>query len=99
MGNFTPNPKIRHTKIKLTSKGEINVLAMLENDESPVIKNKYKSARIKNNAPNWVQKNIKYAASTHLRVLANLYKIKKEGTKSISYAKKNNIMESVKNKT
>jgi len=30
------------------------------------------------------KKNIKYAASTQRRVLANLYNIKNEGTKSIS---------------
>ena len=60
---------------------------------------RYKKANIKNSAPNWVQKNIKYAASTHLLVFANLYKIKNEGTKSISYAKKNKTNESVKNNT
>lgn len=54
--------------------------------------------KIKNKAPNWVQKNIKYEASTHLRVLANLYKMKNEGTNNISYEKKNKIVESVKNK-
>ena len=71
---------------------------MLENVELPTIKNKYKNPNIRNKAPNWVQKNIKQAASTHLLVLANLYKIKKEGTNNISYAKKNIIKESVKNK-
>jgi hypothetical protein len=58
--------------------------------------NRYNKPNSKNKAPNWVQKNIKYAASTHLLVFANLYKIKKEGTSNISYAKKNNIIESVK---
>jgi hypothetical protein len=48
------------------------------------IENKYNKPNIKNKAPNWVQKNIKYAASTQRRVLANLYKIKNDGTKSIS---------------
>ena len=71
---------------------------MFENEESPTIKNRYRNPKIKNNAPNWVQKNIKYAASTHLLVLANLYKIKNDGTSSISYAKKNIINESVKNR-
>ena len=63
----------------------------------PQIKNRYKKAKIKNKAPNWVQKNIKYAASTQRRVFAKLYKIKKEGTNKNSYAKKNKIKESVKN--
>jgi hypothetical protein len=35
-------------------------------------------------SPNCVQKNIKYAASTQRRVLANLYKMKNEGTNNIS---------------
>jgi hypothetical protein len=52
MGSLTPNPKIRQTKIKLTSKGDKNVLAMLEKEESPVIKNKYSKPNIRNNAPN-----------------------------------------------
>jgi hypothetical protein len=96
---LTPNPKIRHINMKLSSKGDINVLEILEKEDSPVRKNRYIRANIKNSAPNCVQKNIKYAASTHLRVLANLYSIKKDGTRSISYAKKNSIIESVKNKT
>jgi hypothetical protein len=61
----------------------------------PVIKNKYKNKNIKKSAPNWVQKNIKYAASTQRRVLANLYNIKNDGTNNISYEKKNKIIESV----
>jgi hypothetical protein len=64
-----------------------------------VKKIKYKKLNIRNKAPNCVQKNIKYAASIHRRVFANLYKIKKEGTNSISYAKKKINKESVKNKT
>lgn len=51
----------------------------IRKDDAPVRKNKYKKLNNKNKAPNCVQKNIKYAASTHLRVLANLYSIKKEG--------------------
>lgn len=62
----------------------MNVFAMLEKVESPVIKKRYNNARIKNSAPNCVQKNMRYAASTHRLVLANLYKMKKEGTSSIS---------------
>ena len=62
-----------------------------------VNKNKYKKLNIKNKAPNCVQKNIRYAASIHLLVFANLYKIKKEGINKNSYAKKNKIRESVKN--
>jgi hypothetical protein len=61
-----------------------------------VIKNKYKKLKIKNNAPNCVQKNIKYAASMQRLVFANLYKIKNEGINNISYEKKNKINESVK---
>ena len=84
MGSLTPNPNIKHTNIKLTSKGDINVFAMLEKVESPVIKKRYNRAKIRNSAPNCVQKNMRYAASTHRLVLANLYKIKKEGTNNIS---------------
>jgi hypothetical protein len=40
---------------------------------------------------------MRYAASTHFRVLAKLYKIKNDGTKSISYAKKKISKEEVKN--
>ena len=69
---------------------------MTENLELLQIINKYTKPNNKNNAPNCVQKNIKYAASIHRRVLANLYKIKKEGTNNISYAKKNSMIESVK---
>lgn len=50
---------MRHINIKLTSNGDIKVLAILEKDESPVRKNRYNSASIKNKAPNCVQKNIK----------------------------------------
>jgi hypothetical protein len=69
------------------------------NEEDPQIKKRYKKEKIRKRAPNCVQKNIKYAASTQRRVLAKLYKMKNEGTSSISYAKKNKIIESVKNKT
>mgnify|MGYP000229877071 CR=1 FL=1 len=54
---------------------------------------------IRNKAPNCVQKNIKNAASTALRVLANLYKMKKDGKSNASYIKKKTIIEFVKNKT
>lgn len=40
MGNLTPKPNIKHTNIKLTSKEEIKVLAILEKDDSPVKKNR-----------------------------------------------------------
>jgi hypothetical protein len=36
----------------------------------PVTTNSSTKAKTRNIAPNWVQKNIKKAASTHLRVLA-----------------------------
>jgi len=45
---------------------------MTSNEWEPVEITKYTKPNIRNNAPNWVQKNIKYAASTHLRVLAKL---------------------------
>jgi hypothetical protein len=66
------------------------------NVEAPVIKNKYKKPNIRNSAPNWVQKNIKYADSTQRRVFAKLYNIKKEGISRSSYAKKKVINEDVK---
>jgi hypothetical protein len=59
-------------------------------------KNIYRKPNIKNKAPNWVQKNINKAASTHLLVFAKLCSIKNEGTNKSSYDKKNNISESVK---
>lgn len=75
-------------KIKLTSNEVKYTLVNMEKVEESAIKNIYINAKIKNIAPNWVQKNIKYAASTQRRVLANLYKIKNEGTNNISYEKK-----------
>jgi uncharacterized Fe-S radical SAM superfamily protein PflX len=57
------------------------VYDILEKCEVCEIKKTYNRTNNKKRAPNWVQKNIKYAASTHLLVLANLYKIKKEGTR------------------
>jgi hypothetical protein len=84
---------------KLISNWENWKLLIIKKDEEFVIKNKDKKLKIKNNAPNCVQKNIKYAASMQRLVFANLYRIKNDGIKSISYAKKNKIMESVKNKT
>lgn len=49
-------------------------------------------------APNCVQKNIKKAASTALRVFANLYKIINEGISKASYEKKKTNTELVVNK-
>jgi len=57
---------------------------MTQKEEDSQIKNKYKKLKIKNKAPNWVQKNIRYAASIQRLVLANLYRIKKEGINNIS---------------
>jgi len=57
----------------------------------------YKKPNIKKSAPNWVQKNIRYAASTHFRVFAKLYNMKKEGINNISYDKKKSRREEVKN--
>ena len=99
MGSLTPNPARQHKNIKLTSNGEKQNEETTENCELPQTIKRYKKANIKNRAPNWVQKNIKYAASTHLLVFANLYKMKNEGTSNISYARKNKTRESVKNKT
>ena len=83
-------------KKKLVSKVEKLKPLILKKEEVWVIKNKYKKLKIKTSAPNCVQKNIKYAASIQRRVFANLYKMKKDGISSISYAKKNKIRESVK---
>ena len=95
---MTPNPKIQHINKKLISNLDNSKFDKLKKEEVWYIKNKYKKLKIKNKAPNWVQKNIKYDASIDLRVLAYLYKIKKEGTNKNSYDKKNSINESVKNK-
>lgn len=65
-------------------------------DDVPQIKKRYRKAKMRKSAPNCVQKNIKQAASTQRRVLAKLYKMKKEGTSNISYAKKKRMIESVK---
>jgi hypothetical protein len=40
MGSLTPKPNIRQIKIKFTSKGDMKVLIMLENEDSPVKKNR-----------------------------------------------------------
>jgi len=53
-------------------------------EDVPQMKNKYRKLKIRNIAPNCVQKNIKYAASTHRRVFAKLYNIKKDGTNNNS---------------
>jgi len=84
MGSLTPKPIIQQMNKKLISNDEKLKLLMIQKEEEPHMKNKYRKLKIKNKAPNWVQKNIKYAASTQRRVLANLYKIKKDGTRSIS---------------
>lgn len=73
-------------------------MLIIKNDEECVIKNKYKKLKIRKRAPNCVQKNIRYAASIQRLVFAYLYKIKKDGSNNISYAKKKIITESVKNK-
>lgn len=57
---------------------------MIEKQVDFVKINIYMNINNKNNAPNCVQKNIKQAASTHLRVFAYLYNIKKEGINNIS---------------
>ena len=98
IGNLTPNPIIQQINKKLVSNTEKLKLLIIKKDDDWQIKNKQRKLKIKKSAPNWVQKNIKYEASTHFLVLANLYKIKKEGINNISYAKKNKIIESVKNK-
>ena len=59
MGSLTPNPIIQQIKKKLTSKVEKQKLLKNKNDEELHTKNKYKKLKIKNNAPNCVQKNIK----------------------------------------
>jgi hypothetical protein len=47
-------------------------LEILKKEEVPEIKNNKIRHIIRNSAPNWVQKNMRYAASTALLVLANL---------------------------
>ena len=59
MGNLTPNPNMRHMKIKFTSNSEKNKLLMQKKDELPDRKKRYKNIIMRNKAPNWVQKNIK----------------------------------------
>jgi hypothetical protein len=81
---LTPNPINQHKKRKLSSKGEKVTKLKPEKVDVPHIKNKYKKLNIRNIAPNWVQKNIKYAASTQRLVFAKLYKIKKDGTSNNS---------------
>lgn len=63
----------------MISKLENWKLLINKKEEEPHKKNKYKKPKIKKSAPNWVQKNIKYAASIQRLVLANLYNIKNEG--------------------
>lgn len=88
MGSLTPKPANQQKNKKFNSKVEKWKVETTKKDEVPTRKKRYKKLKIKNSAPNWVQKNMRYAASTHRRVLAKLYKMKNEGTKSISYAKK-----------
>jgi hypothetical protein len=45
--------------MKFTSNGDKKVFTIFENDESPVTKKRYKRPKIKNKAPNCVQKNIR----------------------------------------
>jgi hypothetical protein len=52
MGNFTPKPQSKHTKIKFTSKGEKLKKDIALNDEVPVTENKYSKPNIRNKAPN-----------------------------------------------
>jgi hypothetical protein len=58
--------------IKFTSKVVNTVLDITEKRELSDTKKRYIKPKIRNKAPNCVQKNIRYAASTHLLVLANL---------------------------
>jgi hypothetical protein len=50
---------IQQMKKKLVSNEEKLKLLMFRNEDVWVIKNKYKKLKIRNSAPNWVQKNIK----------------------------------------
>jgi hypothetical protein len=59
MGNLTPKPTIQHINRKLTSKDEKLNKLITQKEEVSHIKNKYKKLKIKNKAPNCVQKNIK----------------------------------------
>jgi hypothetical protein len=59
MGNFTPKPIIQQINKTLTSKGEKANNEILKKDMEFVIKNTYKKLKIKNRAPNCVQKNIR----------------------------------------
>ena len=59
MGNFTPNPTKKQMNRKLTSKAEKKQFDTFKKLELPTMKNKYKKPKIKNSAPNCVQKNIK----------------------------------------
>jgi hypothetical protein len=59
MGNFTPKPIIQHRNKKFISNLEKFVFEICENELKPQTKNKYKKLKIKNKAPNCVQKNIK----------------------------------------
>jgi hypothetical protein len=59
MGNFTPKPAIQQIKKKLVSKTENSSNVINCKDEVPTIKNKYKKLKIRERAPNCVQKNIR----------------------------------------
>jgi hypothetical protein len=59
MGNLTPKPINQQTNKKLTSNEEKANSEMLLKDNEPRIKKMYKKLKIRNKAPNWVQKNIK----------------------------------------
>jgi DNA polymerase II small subunit/DNA polymerase delta subunit B len=59
MGNLTPKPTIQHIKKKLTSKLEKLNKLITQKEEVSHIKKRYKKLKIRNKAPNCVQKNIK----------------------------------------
>jgi hypothetical protein len=70
MGNLTPNPmKKNKTKVKVWWLEKL-YRPREEKRVDPVTTKSSTKAKTRNMAPNWVQKNIKKAASTHLRVLA-----------------------------
>lgn len=84
MGNLTPNPIIKVKNKKEDSVLESDIKNKSENRKVFVVKNKYWKLKIKQSAPNCVQKNIKNAASTDLRVFAYKYNSTNEGISNIS---------------
>jgi hypothetical protein len=71
-------------KIKFISKTLKEKSLIVLNREELQTKNMYKKPNINHKAPNCVQKNIRYAASTHRLVLAKLYRIKNDGISKVS---------------